>query len=369
MDEWDFAKIRRYILGQVEAEKQKNLKETGQEFPDYRPGQFSAPGTEWMERFPFREMGTSHILLLENSMYMDMECYQQERSGKMYQFWSYIPGRKRPCLMFQASQNRNLSHRHDFTEMVYVCSGTYTTEIEGEVHVFGERDLCLMHSGREHREIEQECEGIFLYMGFRQTDYSSLWKKYLKKGTIYDFLLSAHKKEEHPQFLMLSLPESFVQKAEGYFSCMFRELYEGELLSDQSCRIWMIRFLNFLEENGTDKRKTLLPDRQPVLLYQEICDYIRGHLDTVDTAELKERFYYQEDYYNRLFRKMEGQTFQKYLMHQKMLRAKELLQDTGLSIPEIMKQVGYQSKPHFYRCFREETGMTPIQFRKGKTEE
>lgn len=44
MDEWDFAKIRRYILGQVEAEKQKNLKETGQEFPDYRPGQFSAPG-------------------------------------------------------------------------------------------------------------------------------------------------------------------------------------------------------------------------------------------------------------------------------------------------------------------------------------
>ena len=131
----------------------------------------------------------------------------------------------------------------------------------------------------------------------------------------------------------------------------------------------MIRFLNFLEENGTDKRKTLLPDRQPVLLYQEICDYIRRHLDTVDTAELKERFYYQEDYYNRLFRKMEGQTFQKYLMHQKMLRAKELLQDTGLSIPEIMKQVGYQSKPHFYRCFREETGMTPIQFRKGKTEE
>ena len=60
-------------------------------------------------------------------------------------------------------------------------------------------------------------------------------------------------------------------------------------------------------------------------------------------------------------------------MHQRIARARELLLDTRPSVPEIMRRIGYQSKPHFYRCFQAETGMTPAQFRKGgpgkKTEE
>ncbi len=365
MELWDFAKIMAFVRQQVEEEKSRNRRLEGQEFPDYERQQELLSGAAGMERFPFRELSTTHILLLEHSLYLDLECYQQRRSSHQYQFWSYIPGRKMPCLLFQASQNRNLSHRHDFTEMVYVCSGTYTTEIEGEICVFGERDLCLLHAGCEHREIELECEGIFLYLGFRPGDYHAFWKKNLKQGMIRNFLLSDHEKEEHTQFLMLSLPETCVQAAENYFACMFRELFAQESLYDESCRIWIIRFLNFLEDNGTGKRETLLPDHQPVLLYRKICEYIREHLDTVNIAELKEKFYYQEDYYNRLFQKIEGQTFQSSLMHQRIARARELLLDTGLSVPEIMRRIGYQSKPHFYRCFQAETGMTPAQFRKG----
>ena len=75
---------------------------------------------------------------------------------------------------------------------------------------------------------------------------------------------------------MLSLPETCVQAAENYFACMFRELFAQESLYDESCRIWIIRFLNFLEDNGTGKRETLLPDHQPVLLYRKICEYIPG---------------------------------------------------------------------------------------------
>ena len=143
MELWDFAKIMAFVRQQVEEEKSRNRRLEGQEFPDYerqqellsggsRDGAFSVPGAEYDSYSPagaFAVSGSGSVTSRDGRR-------TSTSSGLTYR------GRKMPCLLFQASQNRNLSHRHDFTEMVYVCSGTYTTEIEGEICVFGERDLC-----------------------------------------------------------------------------------------------------------------------------------------------------------------------------------------------------------------------------------
>ena len=133
MTESGFSRMIDDILRRIGKEKIRNRKVAGKEFPDFKEKQFQPSSQEWMNRFPFRETGVSHILLLKHSVYMDVECYQQKRSGHLYQVWSYIPGQNPPCLLFQSDQNRNLRHRHDFTEIVYVCSGVYTTEIGGEL--------------------------------------------------------------------------------------------------------------------------------------------------------------------------------------------------------------------------------------------
>ena len=96
MELWDFAKIMAFVRQQVEEENSRNRRLEGQEFPDYERQQELLSGAAGMERFPFRELSTTHILLLEHSLYLDLECYQQRRSSHQYQFWSYIPGRKMP---------------------------------------------------------------------------------------------------------------------------------------------------------------------------------------------------------------------------------------------------------------------------------
>ena len=44
--------------------------------------------------------------------------------------------------------------------------------------------------------------------------------------------------------------------------------------------------------------------------------------------------------------------------------ARELIQNTNLTMGEIAEQCGYTSEVHFYRQFRKETGFTPASFRK-----
>ncbi|MFO8087922.1 MAG: AraC family transcriptional regulator [Bacteroidales bacterium] len=68
-------------------------------------------------------------------------------------------------------------------------------------------------------------------------------------------------------------------------------------------------------------------------------------------------------YLSRLFSSKEGITIEKYIILQKIEKAKELLIYNRQTISEIAYTLGYSSVSHISRQFREVTGMTPSEFR------
>ncbi len=52
------------------------------------------------------------------------------------------------------------------------------------------------------------------------------------------------------------------------------------------------------------------------------------------------------------------------LRRERLLRARELLQQGDYSVAEVAYGVGFESQAYFSRCFKQETGMSPSQFRK-----
>ena len=55
-----------------------------------------------------------------------------------------------------------------------------------------------------------------------------------------------------------------------------------------------------------------------------------------------------------------------YLTLLRVERAKELLSSTSLTIREISAQVGYYDPGSFIRRFKQVTGETPLQYRRGR---
>lgn len=68
------------------------------------------------------------------------------------------------------------------------------------------------------------------------------------------------------------------------------------------------------------------------------------------------------------FKKEKGITINNYLTMVRMERAKELLEGTAVSIQDAAAMVGYADANYFTRAFKNYTGMTPSQFRSGRTE-
>lgn len=67
---------------------------------------------------------------------------------------------------------------------------------------------------------------------------------------------------------------------------------------------------------------------------------------------------------SRLFSEEVGTTLEKYLIAQKIERAKELLADGQLSLAEIADRLGYSSGAYLSAQFKRVAGMTPSEFRR-----
>ena len=104
------------------------------------------------------------------------------------------------------------------------------------------------------------------------------------------------------------------------------------------------------------------PDELVALLLTEIA----AHPESVTLQGLAERFSYNPTYLSGLLHEQCGRTFSQLVREQRMLRAYQLLTDTGLPVAKVAAMVGYEGTSNFHRLFRERFGKTPAQVRGGR---
>lgn len=68
----------------------------------------------------------------------------------------------------------------------------------------------------------------------------------------------------------------------------------------------------------------------------------------------------------RRFRQQLGRSPKQEQMRLRIIRARELLEDTDLSITEIGQRIGYEESKYFIHVFKQQTGTTPLKYRKAK---
>ncbi|UQQ44002.1 helix-turn-helix transcriptional regulator [Enterobacter roggenkampii] len=80
-------------------------------------------------------------------------------------------------------------------------------------------------------------------------------------------------------------------------------------------------------------------------------------------AELAAQAALSEYHFARMFRQSTGLAPHQYVMHRRMVKAKELVQHTSMPLTDIALACGFNSASHFSNRFRSATGMTPSQLR------
>lgn len=102
----------------------------------------------------------------------------------------------------------------------------------------------------------------------------------------------------------------------------------------------------------------------PEDVVKSCVSYIVEHIqETITVEELAASHYISPDYLTRLFKKKFGKNLSAYIKEQRMFLAKELLENTNLTVTMISAKAGYENYSAFITSFKKFYGMPPREYR------
>lgn len=100
-------------------------------------------------------------------------------------------------------------------------------------------------------------------------------------------------------------------------------------------------------------------------LVNSVERYVKEHIsEEIRRDDIARTVYLNPAYLSRVYKEKRGISISDYITKTRLDFVKKYLRETELSITAIAYQAGFTSLPYLSRRFREETGMTPQEYRK-----
>ncbi len=89
----------------------------------------------------------------------------------------------------------------------------------------------------------------------------------------------------------------------------------------------------------------------------------RHYTENITLSQLSDQFSLSKEYLCKVFKKKYGQSINRYLQKQRMLRAAELLKDEQIKVQDIAELLGFSDNNYFSKAFRKFYDMSPSEYR------
>ncbi len=113
-------------------------------------------------------------------------------------------------------------------------------------------------------------------------------------------------------------------------------------------------YSQFMEDKDSDNQ-----------LIRDIIKFMQTDIDKRITSDtIAKAFNISASHIRMLFRKISGIPVNEYLISLRIQKSSHLLMSTDMRIVEICDQTGFTDPYYFSRCFKKETGLSPLHYRK-----
>lgn len=254
-------------------------------------------------------------------------------------------------------------HRHNYVEMLYMCSGSTTHILNGTQRLVLETGDLLFLNQAVYHEILPAAEGdIGVNFIILPQFFDRSFQMLEQENVLRDFLISTLSGES--TFAgWLHIQASGILPVENLLENMIWTLLDkksGVNLINQTTMGLLLQNLTLFAENIN----RILPDHQDENAVFAALQYIETHYKDGTLEELSDRLHLPTYTLSRLLTKHTGSNFKQLLQQRKLQQATYLLSHTRMSADSILETIGYENSSYFYRKFSEKYGCSPAQYRK-----
>ncbi len=239
-------------------------------------------------------------------------------------------------------------HRHNYVEIIYMCSGSTTHIIGGHNTVKLETGELLFLNQNATQEIlpagEDDIAVNFIVL---PEFFDRAFLMMEEESGLVDYLHFQVKDELPIQNLIENMIYSLVTKQKN-----FRNINQTTM-----------GLLFILLQNQSDKINKNDPAQYEQNLIFTALKYIEDNYKTGALEELAALTGRPDYYISKLIKRHAGHTFKTLLQIKRLNQAAFLLTTTRLPVENIITLVGYDNTSYFHRIFKEHFGMTPRAYR------
>lgn len=253
------------------------------------------------------------------------------------------------------------AHWHYYIEILYITEGTGDIVLNGQSYRIKENDV-VFAMPRDVHAITLLPNTPFNYivlkfdpdMLFEKPEKSFMLKNILP---ILDPIAPQFKilnNERHTTTLRHELEDTLVLFSD--------EPYAFELLAKANILKLFYDYITFLSDNGI---KVFEEKRQ----YKELShilpayEFIHSHFkENISAKDVAEHCHLSYSYFSRVFKRLSGISFTKYLNFMRITEAEKLLLHSDASVTKVSYDVGFSDTSYFIKQFRAFKQMTPSEY-------
>lgn len=250
-------------------------------------------------------------------------------------------------------------HRHDYVEMIYMCSGQTTHLIGGKEICLQQGELLMLSQSALHavkRAGEQDVAINFIVLPDFFTTTLSLMGE--EETPLRRFLVdSLCGQNTGPGYLhfQISREKSMQNLIENLIFTLLWETPNRRKISQMTMATLFLQLMGspqILSANDDDEAAVL-----KVLRYVE-TDYVNGSL-----SELAQLTHYDVCWLSREVKRKTGKNYTQIVQEKRLAQAAFLLKNTNRKISDISAAVGYENVSYFHRLFAQAYGRSPRNYR------
>lgn len=251
------------------------------------------------------------------------------------------------------------SHRHDYVEMVYMCTGETTHLINGKHILLRQGELLMLSQSATHQVMQSGREDVainFIVLpDFFTTALSVIGEEETPLRRFLVDCLCGQNSEQIYLHFQISQAKPLQNLIENLIWALLTETPNRRKVSQMTMATLFLQLMGNMEALVTD-------DNEEAAVLQ-VLRYVESNYSAGSLSEIADNLHYDVCWLSREIKKKTGKTYTQIVQDKRLAQAAFLLKNTDRNVADISLAVGYENISYFHRIFAESFHKSPREYR------
>lgn len=254
------------------------------------------------------------------------------------------------------------AHKHNYIEIMYMCSGKTTHIINGSTKVILEKgNLLFLNQFSFHEILPAGMEDIGINFIILPEFFDEVLPMLNKDNALSDFLVNTLRQNtKQASYLHYKVADIIpIQNLiENLVWDLLNKQHNHRQIDQTTMGLLFMQLVNQTERIEHDEQNQMYNT-----IAIRVLKYIEENYKSANLTDLAEELNHSISSLSKIIKGSTGSTFKELLQNKRLNQAAHLLSATKLPITDIIYRVGYDNTSYFHRIFKNKYHISPKQYR------